>query len=383
MTLLDKLVPILLGALIICYSTLHLYIGYAERLKTITQREKRKSDQDNGLKIMPVASDFDWKTEDPCNMYPFKDKAYKLTMSVRNMVAQDWLLIENTYLRRIEEKTKLVTNTHPLYSKEKDTEKCTVFATEDAGPAIREFYEIAVKFMYDKYPMYFSIKEGNMIHNLITGEDIPMYSRTLPLRELINNLVRTIEEDFIIMMPDPARKDEPNGTEYFFKGGVFAFANGFNPADKVNKPLTAIHEPVPGYKEKLQFSMNKFFGRLKVGEFVGRANFSVQTHSKLYDDDTNKGYHFQPQSFNVLDFEKIDFTKDMNYRSERQVLTRLPKTKAVVFTIRTYLHPFSDFDTLEAAKRFLGAIKGLPEDLRKYKNEPFWGKAATKFLDEL
>lgn len=353
-------------------------------IKRRTNKKEIKTttyDVDPLLGIKPVTEDFNWATEDPFNVYPFKDKAYKLTMSVRNMVAQDWLLIENTYLKRIEEKTKLVTNTHLEYPEGKDTELCTVFPCKDAEPAIREFYDVAVKYMCDKYPMYFSVSEGT-VHNLITGEDIPLRGGDLPLRQLMQYLVRTIEEDFIIMMPDPTKENEPHGTEYFFKGGVFAFANGFNPADKIGKPLSAIHVPVPGYEEKLKLSMNKFFARLKVGEFVGRSNFSIQNHALLYDDSSNKGYHFDPAKPNTLDFDKVDFTSEMNYRSERQVLTRLPKTQAVIFTIRTYLHPFSEFEG-EVPKRLLGALNGLPKDMATYKNEPYWGKAVKRYLDEL
>lgn len=361
------------------------FLSRSGKRSDFQSNDKNKNKVGNDLEIKPVAQDFKWETEDPFNIYPFKDKAYKLTMAVRNMVAQDWLLIENTYLDRIEEKTKILTNTHLGYPKDKDMEKCTVFPTDDAEPAIREFYDVVVKYMCDKYPMYFSVTEHKTVHNLITSEDIPLCSDNVPVRKLMHYLVRTIEEDFIIMMPDPTKHNEPHGTEYFFKGGVFAFANGFNPAEKMNKPLSDIHVPVPGYEEKLKLSMNKFFARIRVGEFVGRSNFSVQTHKRLYDDNSNKGYHFDPASSKPLDYKKIDFTQEMNYRSERQVLTRLPKTQAVIFTIRTYLHPFSQFDRedLEVPKRLLGAIKGLPEDMSTYKNEPYWGPAAKKFLDEL
>lgn len=381
----DNVLKLLSAAVLILVSTFIINRGIRKRSKVEKSSTHTKNEADPFLHIKPVAADFNWETEDPFNIYPFKDKAYKLTMSVRNMVAQDWLLIENTYLDRIEEKTKLLTNNHPGYPEDKDMEKCTVFPYEDAEPAIRELYDLVVKYMCDKYPMYFSVKPNEIVHNLITGEDIPLYGKDFPLRTLMHYLIRTIEEDFIIMMPDPTKQDEPNGTEYFFKGGVFAFANGFNPSEKVNKPLSAIHVPVPGYEEKLKLSMNKFFARIKAGEFVGRSNFSVQTHSMLYDDNSNKGYHFDPASPKTLDYEKIDFSADMNYRSERQVLTRLPKSQAVVFTIRTYLHPFSQFDgdDLEVPKRFLGALKGLPEDMSTYKNEPYWGPAAKRYLDEL
>ncbi|QFZ28624.1 hypothetical protein EJF18_40668 [Clavispora lusitaniae] len=362
-----------------------LYFDFRGNTK-ITKSSSIANTKGNPLSnIKPVSPMFDWKKQVPLKSYPFKDKKYKLTMAIRNLDAQSWLLLESTYLDRIEEKTKLSTNNHPAYPKEKDLERSTVFSSQDSDPAIREFYDIVTKYMCDKYPMYFVVQRGDTVYNSITHEYIPRNAKNVPIRKLLHYLIRTIEEDFIIMMPDNNNLKEGNCSEYFFKGGVFAFANGFDPANKFNKPLTAIHEPVPGYEEKLKVSMNKFFSRIQPGEFVSRSNFSVQTHPKLYVDDSNKGYHFESQQTEPLEFDNLDFTTDMYYRSERQVLTRLPKTNAVVFTIRTYLHPFTQFHEVDAEvpKRFKGALDGIPEDIASYKNQSYWGPAARRFLQEL
>lgn len=66
-----------------------------------------------------------------------------------------------------------------------------------------------------------------------------------------------------------------------------------------------------------------------------------------------------------MEYESLDFDTQVHYRSERQVLTRLPKSKAIVFTIRTYLLPLAKVksDGMEVRQRLIGAIKGLPEDI--------------------
>lgn len=339
------------------------------------------------IKATPVSPDFVWNAVQPAKSYPFKDKEYKLTMGIRNFTANDWLLIEDTYLDRIEEKTKLITNSHPKYPADKDLESCTVFTSDIGDPAVREFYDVVVQYMCDRFPMHFKLtNDGATMHNGITNEDIPAKAGDIDDRKLLHYLARTIEEDFIIMMPDPSLNDPEYGDEYYFKAGVFAFAAGFDPKTKINKPLTAIHEPIPGYQTKLRLSMNRYFERLQAGQFVGRANFSVQAHDKFYVDDDNKGYHLtEEELMAAIPFEDLDFNKQVHYRSERQMLTRLPKTGAIIFTIRTYLHPFSDFKTQprEVSQRLLGAIEKFPDDMARYKGLTKLGPAATRYLREL
>ena len=335
--------------------------------------------------IKSVAADFVWDKCDALKSYPFKNGAYKLTMGIRNLDPQDWLLIEPTYMDRINNKIKIVNNEHEDYPPDKDIRSSSVFVTPEAVPAIREFYDIVVNYICDKYPMYFS-RDGDKVHNGITGRSIPASSTVdekISASQYLDFLVETIEEDFIILLKDPSRENEKDGTEYFFKGGVFAFAAGFDPADRFNMPLSFIHHPIPGYEEKLKLSMNRYFSRIKPGQFITRSNFSMQTHNKYYVDDQNKGHNLPDGSVQVpIDIKELDFENQVHYRSERQTLTKLPKSQAVLFTIRTYLLPLSEVkkEGKEVRERLIGAIKGLPEDISNYKRAGEWGPPVIEYL---
>ncbi|RKP32841.1 hypothetical protein METBISCDRAFT_21104 [Metschnikowia bicuspidata] len=233
--------------------------------------------------IKPVSKEFYLLKENPL-IAPVKGQRVQIDYGIKFIDVQDWLLIEDTYLKRIEEKTRIVTNSHPDYAPDKDLRKSTIFSSAEDDDSIREFYEIV-------YPDYF-IKKEDQVHNKIINKSIPATAAGVEDPEsLLIALTRTIEEDFIILLPDPTKRYEPYRTEYYFKAGVFAFAGGFDSLEKFNQPLTCIHGPVPGYEAKLKTSMNKFFYRLNPGQFVSRSNFSIQTHTKLYVDDENKGYH--------------------------------------------------------------------------------------------
>lgn len=331
--------------------------------------------------ITPVDPSFEWDKVEPVKTFPFKDAEYKLTMGVRKLDPNEWLLLEPSYLDHIEHRIKISTNSHPKYDKDFNLRESTIFSTPECEPAIRELYDLVVQFMLDRYPKYFKLENG-MVHNLITDDRIP--HKTVvgeDVEEYLMMLCRNVEEDFIILLKDEKHQKEED--EYYFKGGIFVFAAGFDPKDKFNRPMTAIHAPIPGYEDKLKVSMNRFFNRLPVGQFVTRSNFSVQTHDLLFVHDRNKGYN-RPKDFVVIPKkeEELDFDTEVFYRSERQTLTRLPKSGAVVFGIRTFLVPMSDMkkEGEEVANRLAGAIEKFPDDIRQYKNGIEWGQAVSGYL---
>lgn len=335
--------------------------------------------------VKSVAEDFSWDLLPPLKSYPFKNKEYKLTMGIRTVDPQDWLLVDPSYKTQVEEKRKLLTNSHLRYPPEKDLTSLTLFVTKEAVPAIHELYDIVVDYMCRKYPMHFT-KKGTFLHNSITNETIPYSaSKAINAETHLLNLARTIQEDFIILLKDPSREHEKDGTEYFFKGGVFAFAAGFDPKTRFNTPLSFVHHPIPGYEEKLKLSMNRFFSRIEPGQFVTRSNFSVQTHDLYYVDDANKGHNL-PKGYEQkpIPYNELDFDTKVHYRSERQVLTKLPKSKAVVFTIRTFLEPMSALkrEGTEVCERLAGAISGFPHDIATYKRAYEWGPAVKQYLQE-
>ncbi len=53
------------------------------------------------------------------------------------------------------------------------------------------------------------------------------------------------------------------------------FPSGFDTSRKFGLKLREIHGPVPGYREKLEGSMDRYFERLEVGKFVMRVNVSI------------------------------------------------------------------------------------------------------------
>ena len=101
--------------------------------------------------------------------------------------------------------------------------------------------------------------------------------------------------------------------------------------EKLGRSLAAIHAPVPHYAEELEGKVDRFFDRLRIDRPVVRRNLSVHCHDDLYRPEP----HESPDSF-APDASGID---GVWLRSERQTLVRLPRTGAVLFTIKTQLCP--------------------------------------------
>jgi Protein of unknown function (DUF3445) len=71
-------------------------------------------------------------------------------------------------------------------------------------------------------------------------------------------------------------------------------------------------------------------------------------------------------------------------RSERQMLHRLPETKALVFSFKTYLYPLSDIKDEGLGEELAKAIDGLKEGsvpaMHFYKRGVVWGEAVKAYL---
>ncbi|CEP63679.1 heme-dependent oxidative N-demethylase family protein LALA0_S08e08130g [Lachancea lanzarotensis] len=323
----------------------------------------------------------------------------------------------------------------PLYSEtlisDRDVKTCEI--------ALCELYENIVVFLLQRYPQNFKVSQRpskdspGVLHNTIVDEyhpvdplkymDLPestinaldfrckdaevipssfsnsdsdksktdsvgyrcliSCARTRRAHELILALSRLVEEDLILMFPDDRRQF--NG-EYVLMAGIFAFAAGFNPRNRLLKPLTLVHGPVPEYKEKLQMHMNRFFEMHKIGKLVMRLNFSFQTHPKLYVTDDNKGLATEQILAKTL--EQLRGGRDLYYRSERQCLIKLgPKSQAMCFSIRTYLWNMADqfltddfYSQSDVLQDMYDAVDGMQENVSQYKRRPEWGPAVLQLL---
>lgn len=318
--------------------------------------------------ITPVGDDFNWETQKPYPYRPYKKGTYKMTLAIRKLDPNDILCIEDTYLDRVRLREQ-------LFDKQKITG-----CHESAIDALQEAYEFTFNHMMKRYPQYFKLSDDRKtIKNLVADHDIPADPTSLTPDELLRVLASNIEEDMLLLIKNPESGDLD---EYVLRAAMSLFPAGFDPTEKLNQPLTRVHGPVPGYPQKLQTSMNKFFNRLSVNEFIVRNNWSLQTHTNLC---ARVGSHATSEEAKLIHPpfpQDLDFNK-VFFRVEKQCFTRLPRTKADLMYIRTYVTSLMDLrgSLNEEEKEILcSAIDGLEGTMGIYKKRIQWGDAAKAFI---
>ncbi|KAA8901653.1 hypothetical protein TRICI_006018 [Trichomonascus ciferrii] len=309
--------------------------------------------------------EFDWRAAEPQVYRPFVGKGgdYRLTMGVRSLADDDpWLRIENTYLQRTEAKQRIM----------EQHRQNTVLHNEIANDALRETYDVVMAYMLRRYPTCFRQTGSGKIMNTIRHCALPADATGFDkVEDLVMTLGRNVEEDLLVLM-----KNDADGL-YYLRGGTFGFPSGFDPAEKLNKPLAHIHAPVPGYKERLEKPMDVYFDRIRPGRWVERFNWNIQPHDELYVPEAN--HADQDDQLDELKMEDLDFSR-VYLRVERQCLTRLPNTQAVLFSIRTHLTPLTQLVREQCIHDLIPAIDALPPAMAQYKRRPAWGNAVKQWI---
>jgi dimethylamine monooxygenase subunit A len=129
-------------------------------------------------------------------------------------------------------------------------------------------------------------------------------------------LGRLVQEDLCLM--------EAEGEEYHLTGGILCFPASWSLQQKIGRPLTGIHGNVPIYDPDIARRVARLFEAIRPEQPLWRMNYLTYDDFALHQPRREGERRPQP-------------TDHVFIRSERQCLLRLPVTKAVVFTIHTYV----------------------------------------------
>ncbi len=140
---------------------------------------------------------------------------------------------------------------------------------------------------------------------------------------------RLVQEDLLIL-------ERPEGApEHVLTGGVLCFPSNWTLAQKLGRGLARIHLPVAAYDATVARRVQRLFDVLRPEAPLMRANLIVYGEAKLHNPRPEFARHApEPGQPRFL-------------RVERQVLTRLPETRAVVFSIHSYMLRAEDLGPTE------------------------------------
>lgn len=167
---------------------------------------------------------------------------------------------------------------------------------------------------------------------------------------------RMVQEDLCLM-------ERSLDGAWVLTGACVCLPSHWVPREKVGRSMAQIHEPVPGYADRLQTATDKLFDRMRdtgTTEIVRRFNWTLADEAEL----------FTPWASAAAQIWPADLTPGRVYlRVERQTLRLLPGSGAIVFTIRTGLTDLFDLPAAELAA-LRQTLPQVDEATARYRNWP-------------
>ncbi|WP_224824515.1 DUF3445 domain-containing protein [Cognatishimia sp. MH4019] len=229
---------------------------------------------------------------------PWMQAASARMPGVQPVTMSDWLQVDETYSAQLAEKARLLEARAPE----------VLALSKSAEPAAQELLALVLAQLQARPG--FKVKTDHVIRP--DGQSIPLH-RDSPLEVL----AALVQEDFAILLKE--------GGEHVLRGALICFPASWSLSEKLGRPLSTIHDPVDIYSGDMARRVQRLFDAARPGQPLMRANALIYVEPEL----------FQPRPYGQA---KPAQPGDPVYmRSERQVILRLPKTNAVVFSIHTYV----------------------------------------------
>jgi hypothetical protein len=263
----------------------------------------------------------------------FEEGPHQLKMGLSRLAPATWLWVSEHYGEELAEKRRLLAAGADIARR-----------LPAAEAALAETAELVAAYLAEHHP-----------------ELAPADERDPLLRTGLS-----VQEDFCWLAPSPEG--------HRLVAAFVAFPARWRLADKIGRPLGAIHAPVPGFAERLAAPTERLFEGLAVGRPVQRANWSLVDDPVLH----------QPAAkdrWRRIALAPDDAGERLHLRVERQTLRRLPRTGVVLFTIHTIVAPLAAVAAAPAAAAGLRArLEEMPAAMLDYKNLTGAGTALDAYL---
>ena len=238
-------------------------------------------------------------------------------IAITKMEPDWWLELDSRYAERIQQRVSLFETYGPM----------VLQSLPGSEIATKELMEMSLQFICARYPQYFHLSTCQTIfHNAILGTQTNL-STTDSLQVLLHN----IPEDFAITLRHPS-----TGV-YSFRAGVICSSLGWNLGSKIGMNLDEIHKPIPDYKEKMQFSMDRYFAKKPTDKPIQRGSWGLEIDEPLFMPPNDPHENLRSQQDPTHTIERC------NLRVDWQTLRRLPLSGAIIFNFKALFTPVPQF----------------------------------------
>ncbi|MFY0677925.1 MAG: DUF3445 domain-containing protein [Neptuniibacter sp.] len=250
-------------------------------------------------------------------------------------------------------------------------------AMEHMDLACWDMIERCMVTMSEDYPQHFELERNGenwtWENKLLNQKDEFVFgdSSTLPVPPM-EYIGRQVQGDFALL-------DQREG-DLFLDAGIITCPADWSLAFDAGMNFTEWHGPVPmAHSEGIFERALKYLTAIQVGNPVRRMNWTMTVNARM---DTS------PETYHEWGHERTSVTPEnvaekVYLRVELQVLDRMPRSNALMFSIRTYLMSLEDIVTNpEWAKRMHRVMKTLPAPLIDYKGLSRYHGMVVEYLSQ-
>ncbi len=249
---------------------------------------------------------------------PYDGSSKLFQIGLKQLDLANWIEIDDTFDFQLTEKRR-------IYDEHADRVFVAEPGTEDAQA---EVLALLTEHLPARFPERYQL-DGKRL--AVTGhpELDGLETRDLPPLHKASLL---IQEDLILM-----RRGEEG---WRLAAGALCFPSSWLLTEKFGKPMSAIHQPVPGFGPGTRNAglIDRMFDKLQIVQPVERFNWSIQSGDALYHPLSNAG-RIDRATGRPIRFSDIEAAARAFIRVERQTLRKLPSSSDILFTIRIHLDP--------------------------------------------
>jgi len=233
---------------------------------------------------------------------------------------------------------------------------------EDMREAAWETLALVMTALAKDFPHWFELaREGDswrwrnhalqIEKNFVFGDDAALPGGPLAY------VARQAQGDFVLL--------EQREDTLFMQGGLVTAAAGWSFARNLGKSFHQFHEPVPlAHKTGVFDRAQKVLARLSPQRPVRRVGWGVTAQPRLDISVENEA----AWALNKSKVTAADVARRVWLRVELQTLTRLPRSQAILFCIRTYMLRLDELARVRKwAARLHRVLGGLHPDVVAYK----------------
>jgi len=270
--------------------------------------------------------------------FPFTGEPYQPKMGLKPLDWKDWLEFGPDYEFQLAKKREcFAKHRSQVLTLAPGTDSLCMELWEHLAVHLSEYY--SQNYSYDPFTKI--LKKGE-------GKFLPPSSG----EEAMEAISRITQEDWCILQKDS------QGVFRLVVGSV-CFPSRWNLLEKAGKDADAIHEPVPDYAKMLASPTKNFLDKLPVDKPMWRLNWTIHDSAELFCPG--------PVAANP-NLTPEDILSHCVLRVERQTLSRLPRSGAIAFSIRTHITPLAGLAADPEKRKLMHlSLLGLPLETAQYR----------------